>query len=65
MKKIIGKISWIMAVVGVLAIVLTIFVIDNYVWFYTGIGMLIIGIMGALFTGEKTKEAIFSLLDFI
>lgn len=65
MKKIIGKISWIIAIIGVFTIALIITIVDNYILFYTGIGMLVIGIWGALFTGEKTKEAIYRLLNFI
>ncbi len=65
MKKIRGKISWTMAILGVLAIVLTTSIIDNYILFYAGIGMLIIGIIGTLLTREKSKEVILKLLDFI
>lgn len=65
MKKIVEKISWIMATVGVFLIVVTTNFIDNYILFYVGIGILIIGIIGVLVTGEKTKEYIWKLLDFI
>lgn len=65
MKKIIEKISWIMAVTGVFAIVLETSIVNNYILFYIGIGMLIIGIVGVLLTGEKTKEIIWELLDFL
>ena len=65
MKKIIGKISWIVAILGTIAVALTTVVIDNYVLFYAGIAMMILGIIVALLTGEKTKEAIWKLLDFI
>ena len=65
MKKVIGKISWMMAIMGVLLIVLTMSIVDSFILFYIGIGLLVISIVCALFTGEKTKEAIFRLLDFV
>lgn len=65
MKKILGKITWIMACIGVFIIVLTTCIIENYILFYVGIGMLIIGIIGTLATREKTKEVIWKLLELI
>ena len=65
MNKIIGKVAWLIAILGVCMIVLTTSIIHNYILFYIGIGLLVIGIIGVLVTGEKTKEAILRLLDFI
>lgn len=65
MKKVIGKISWMIAVIGVLAIVLATSMIDSYILFYVGSGMLIMGIAGTWITNEKTKEMIWKLLDFM
>lgn len=33
MKRIIGKISWIIAIIGVFTIALTITIVDNYIFF--------------------------------
>ena len=65
MKKIIGKFVWIIAILGVCIVGLTTFIFDNYILFYTGIGMLVLGVIGALFAGKETKEAILKLFDFI
>lgn len=68
MKKILGILSWSIAIIGTLAIVLTtmpIPIINNYIVFYVGIAMLIIGIIGILLTCEKSRKFIWNLLDFI
>lgn len=65
MKKIAGKIAWIIAVIGVVAIALSTSMIENYILFYTGWGMLIVGVIGTLFTNTKCKELIYGLLDFV
>ena len=65
MKKMIGVLSWLLAIAGVCMIVLTTTLLDRYILFYVGIGMLLIGIVGGLFAGKETKAAILKLLDFI
>ena len=65
MKKIIATVSWLLTLVGVIIIVLTSAIIDNYILFYIGIGILIAGIIATVFTRKETKEAILRLLDFI
>ena len=65
MIKPIGKITWIIALIGVFIIILTTTIINNYILFYVGIGLLIFGYIGVLFTRTKTKEVLIKLLDFI
>ena len=65
MKKIIGKLAWIIAFLGICIVAVTTFIFDNYLLFYIGIGMAVLGIIGALFAGKETKEAILKLFDFI
>ena len=63
MKKIIGKLAWVIAVIGACMAAVTTFIFDNYILFYIGIGMLVLGAIGALFAGKETKEAILRLFD--
>ena len=65
MKKIIGKLAWVMAVIGICMVAVTTFIFDNYILFYIGIGMVVLGFVGALLAGKETKEAILRLFDFI
>lgn len=65
MKKILGTLFWIVAMIGVLGISLTTWILDNYVMFYVCVFMLIVGIIGILFTSKKSREYIYSLLDLI
>ena len=65
MKKIIGKLAWAIAVLGICIVAVTTFILDNYILFYIGIGMSVLGVVGVLFSGKKTKETILKLFDFI
>ena len=65
MKKIIGILSWVIAIVGIIIITLTASIINNYILFYIGIGALVLGVAGALFAGKETKQAVLKLLDII
>ena len=65
MKKMIGKLAWVIAVIGICMVAVTTFIFDNYILFYIGIGMLVLGVIGALFAGKETKEAILKLFDLI
>ena len=65
MKKIIGKLAWVIAVIGICMVAVATFIFDNYILFYIGIGMSVLGIIGALFAGKETKEAILKLFDYI
>ena len=65
MKKIIGILSWAIAVVGIIIINLTCSIIDNYILFYIGIGTLVLGAFGAFFAGKEAKQAVLKLFDLI
>ena len=64
MKKIIGKLAWLIAVIGICMVAVTTFIFDDYILIYIGIGMLALGVIGTLFAGKETKEAILKLFDF-
>ena len=65
MKKTIGILSWVIAVVGIIIINLTCSIIDNYILFYIGIGTLVLGLFGASFVGKEAKQAVLKLFDLI
>ena len=65
MKKILGSLAWIIAIIGTLIIGLIAFVFDNYILFYVGIGVFVLGAIGAWVTGRKTKDEILNLFNFI
>lgn len=65
MKKIIGILSWAIAVVGIIIINLTCSIIDNYILFYIGIGTLVLGAFGAFFARKEAKQAVLKLFDLI
>ena len=65
MKKIIGRISWILAIIGVGILFLAGYVLDDPNLLCIGIGLLVVGSIGALVTREKALEVILKLLDFI
>lgn len=68
MKKMFGVLSWILAIVGTLAIVLTTTptpIIDSFAVFWVGIFVVIVGIVGILLTCKKSREWIWMLLDLI
>lgn len=62
MKKIIRIISWIMIITGTIMLFLNFF-IDNATLYWSGIAMVLIGILGALYTDEKSADIIKDLLD--
>lgn len=53
-----------MAATGTLIVSLTTWSIDNYVLFWSGIPVLIIGFIGVIVFGGKTKRYLWNLLDF-
>ena len=63
MKNKIGKLAWVIAVLGMCIVAVTTFILDNYILFYIGIGMLVLGTFGALYAGKETKEAILKLFN--
>ena len=63
MKKILGSLAWILAIIGALIIGLIVFVLDNYILFYVGIGTFVLGAIGAWVTGRKTKDEILNLFN--
>lgn len=65
MKKILGVISWIIAIAGVGGICVSVNFVDNYVIFYVGWGLLIVGIISILLTCEKSRKWILELFNFI
>ena len=65
MKKIIGILSWVIAIVGIIIITLTASIINNYILFYIGIGTLVLGAFGAFFAGKEAKQAVLKLFDLI
>lgn len=65
MKKILACLSWIIAILGAGSICISTWLIDNYIMFYIGWGLLIVGIICILLTCKKSRESIFNLLDFI
>ena len=65
MKKILGSLAWIIAIIGTLIIGLIAFVLDNYILFYVGIGVFVLGAIGAWVTGRKTKDEILNLFNLI
>ena len=65
MKKILACLSWIIAILGAGSICISTWLIDNYIMFYIGWGLLIVGIICILLTCKKSREFIFNLLDFI
>lgn len=64
MKKVLEIISWIIATIGAISVSLSIWIIENYVLFYVGIGILAIGIIGILLTGKESRKLILTFLDF-
>ena len=65
MKKIVGILSVIIELIGICIIGATISMIDNYILFYIGIGMVAIGIVGAFSAGDEIKKMVLRLLDWI
>ena len=65
MKKILGSLAWIIAIIGTFIIGLIAFVLDNYILFYIGIGAFVLGAIGAWVTGRKTKDEILNLFNLI
>ena len=65
MKKTIGILSWVIAVVGIIIINLTCSIIDNYILFYIGIGTLVLGAFGVFFARKEAKQAVLKLFDLI
>lgn len=65
MKNILGIVSWIIAIIGAIAIALATYVIENNILFWVGIPMIVIGIIGILLFGGRTKEFIWNLLDLL
>lgn len=65
MKKTLEILSLIIAISGALAIAITTYALDNYILFYIGVVMLVIGITGILLSGKKYSEFIGKILDLI
>ena len=65
MKKVLGRLFWGAAIAGVIVINLTVWLIENYVIFYIGLFLLIVGIIGVVLTCKKTRKYILNLLDFL
>ncbi len=65
LKKIVGILSVIIEFIGVSIIGATISIIDNYILFYIGIGMVAVGIIGAFYAGEEIKKIALSFFDWI
>ncbi len=65
MKKIVGILSVIIEFIGICIIGATSSMIDNYILFYIGIGMVAIGIVGAFSAGDEIKKMVLRLLDWI
>ena len=63
MKKIIGILSWVIAIVGIIITTLTLSIIDNYILFYVGVGVIVLGVAGAFFAGKEAKQAVLKLFD--
>lgn len=60
--KIIEKISYGVAVIGALFGVVAQFM-DNYVFFYIGIGLFILGAIGVIAFGKELRKRLVELLD--
>ena len=65
MKKIVGILSVIIEFIGICIIGATSSMIDNYILFYIGIGMVAIGIVGAFYAGDEIKKIVLRFLDCI
>jgi hypothetical protein len=64
-KKILGKVSWIVAFLSVFAIVASLSMIDSAVFFYTSIIGLVAGIVGICVFSPETKKRIIDLFELL
>lgn len=65
MKKSLAIISWIIAGIGVIATFSTTWFINNCILLWVGISMMIIGSIGVLLFGDKSRQFIANLFDFL
>ncbi len=66
MRKIISKIAATFAILGVVAVVISyLFFESGYIFFWIGVGVVVISGIAYLATGEKIKDWFWKVLDLI